>query len=171
MNLTNRTLSPAQRLPPASWQRRKKQENPPPTPEHDGTGHHDHSSQGSLGRPTATPERAVAPAAPIHEGRPGSAPPCNSRCSRQRTAEQAGPHSGGNRTARQQRHAAATQQQADRREQRQRPRTETSQAPDLRQRKQRVSAGFSCVSFFWRGLRRTVAFVAGAGAPPVYWRT
>src|ERR1019366_2661445 len=34
------------------------------------------------------------------------------------------------------------------------------------QQKQRVSAGFSCVFFFWRGLRRSVAFVAGAGAPP-----
>src|ERR1017187_7775930 len=34
-----------------------------------------------------------------------------------------------------------------------------------RQRRQRVSAGFSCVFFFGRGLRRTVASVAGAGAP------
>jgi hypothetical protein len=40
-----------------------------------------------------------------------------------------------------------------------------------RQQKQRVSAGFSCVFFFWRGLRRTVAFVAGAGAVSVCWRT
>src|ERR1019366_4630009 len=39
------------------------------------------------------------------------------------------------------------------------------------QQKQRVSAGFSCVFFFWRGLRRSVAFVAGAGAVSVCWRT
>ena len=51
---------------------------------------------------------------------------------------------------------------------RQRQHTESKgsrQTPD-RQQRQRVSADFSCVCFFGRGLHKPVAFVARAGLPP-----